>query len=173
MLAPSTASLTTFCIPLSAESQAWCAHHVVAPLEDPSYCCADVRPAAVRMSSPVDIQVLLTTQGDLAASQAVANEQEAHHQELADEFLLVSGSGNTSSTGSERVSLYAPLCAPWRWRSHRPSCVSGQMPCPGELCSQQCFPCIIYAHLLITNQGLLVSPLQPGCRVLTSFHASV
>ncbi len=136
----------------------------------------------MRMSSPVDIQVLLTTQGDLAASQAVANEQEAHHQELADEFLLVSGSGNTSSTGSERVSLYAPLCcavtpqpppALWRWRSHRPSCVSGQMPCPGELCSQQCFPCITYAHLLITNQGLLVSPLQPGCRVLTSFHASV
>eukprot|EP00891_Asterochloris_glomerata_P003879 jgi/Astpho2/3879/Aster-x1182 len=63
----------------------------------------DVRPAAVRMSSPVDIQVLLATQGDLAASQAVANEQEAHHQELADEFLLVSGSGNTSSTGSERA----------------------------------------------------------------------
>ena len=62
------------------------------------------------MSSPVDVRVLLSTQGDLAANQAEADEQEADHQEVGDEFLLVSGSGNTSSTGSERVSICASIC---------------------------------------------------------------
>ena len=91
----------------------------------------------MRMSSPVDIQVLLTTQGDLAASQAVANEQEAHQQELADEFLLVSGSGNTSSTGSERVSLYAPLCCAVTPQPPPPRCGAGD-PTGHHVCLVKC-----------------------------------
>ena len=58
------------------------------------------------MSSPVDVQVLLSARGDLAAHQAEADEQEADHQELTNEFLLASGSDNTSWVGSQGVGIH-------------------------------------------------------------------